>query len=266
MKMMCRWFEITSCLVVLLALAASEAGAGVAPQVGPAASLTTDGQTYNYSIEKFFDPETKKEGYLATAPEISNDQFQLQPFDVVLFPDPSVVFAFGVVDVGAPSSFSFSYTTPLVPVVDFPFTIEASFSSSGTQNSSGGLYEVLPAATSFGVKMMKVILIDSVGGTELTVFDFVDGFSGTVPPNDSFFGPSGDVGPIDGPAGSWDGLRVDIDFTLNGGSRAFSANGIATIEPKFDPNAVPEPTTVLMAGMGLIAIVGLKARHRRSAA
>jgi PEP-CTERM motif len=54
------------------------------------------------------------------------------------------------------------------------------------------------------------------------------------------------LGPIAGPAGAgfYDFMRVDANFSMAGGSDAYTWNGIATV-------VVPEPTTALLLVFGL---------------
>ena len=179
----------------------------------------------------------------------------------ILNPDPFIVYAVGLVDFGAPSTFTFFFSTPIV----FPAA-----PSIVTGSIVGGLTD----ATGDGVSATPALLGDPDGDlvTEMqeayvdviafpTVNMGVDvgpaaAFPGPNAPGAFFpYGPFG-AGPMPGPAGPWSFLGVVLSVTLSGGSDAFGATGFASIVP------VPEPSTMILCCVGLLGL-GLATWRRR---
>ena len=72
----------------------------------------------------------------------------------------------------------------------------------------------------------------------------LDDLSGTGSQTQGPFNPATIAGPAG--AGSYDLMRVDVNFSMNGGNDAYTFNGIATV--------VPEPGTGALLALGLLAL------------
>lgn len=177
----------------------------------------------------------------------------------VLDPDPSIAYGITVTDFGAPSTFTFTFTTPIVPTAGVV-----------TGSVSGGLTDV----TGNGVSITpSVALGDPDGDTiaELQVNEVGVGgppvftnmgvdvggamsFGPGVPGANHVYGPF-TTGPIAGPAGVWTSLQSRVEFTLSGGGDIASLTGFASI--------VPEPSTMALSAIAAMTILGRIALRRR---
>jgi hypothetical protein len=162
-----------------------------------------------------------------------------------LDPDPMITFASTAIDIGAPSSFSFSYVLPLAPVVNNPSVVKDSFGGS----VAGSNVTVTALAPPAGIP------VDADGIDEVQVFTLSDDNGATwqnvgldLMPDTSVPGLGGSVGAFnEGPiatiaGGPWTHMRADINFSLTGGGDIFAFNGAKIL--------VPEPGT-----LGLLWIV-----------
>jgi hypothetical protein len=218
-----------------------------------AVKTTADGISYidDFSAS-WVDPNDPEEG------------FDLYIGSLVLDPDPSITYSFAVTDFGAPSTFGFIFSQP-IGLTSTPGVVDASLSGS-TTNGGGlpGLVTVTPAAAP-GIIPLDGDLIPEIavytlstngGATFLNAgLDLGPAFASNPLLVSDTYGPfSG--GPIAGPAGagSYNTMRVDVNFTLSGGSDAFTANGSATV--------IPEPGTLALLVGGLLALAAAGRRPR----
>jgi hypothetical protein len=82
--------------------------------------------------------------------------------------------------------------------------------------------------------------------------------TGPGPPGSLYaYGPFS-AGPIPGPVGVWTFLSITTSFTLSGGGDVAALTGFVSI----DAVAIPEPSTCVLAGLGLVVLIGYRARRR----
>lgn len=181
-----------------------------------------------------------------------NPNFQIT-LDASLDPDPQIVYAASVIDFGTASTFGFVFQQVIVPTAA-PGSVSHSHASSTTDANGGGT-PVTAVAPPAGIP------VDGDATAEIAVYT-VSTNAGTTFLNagldlsPSFVGgsPSGTQGPFNegpgaGPAGSgsYNAMRVDVNFSMGGGSDAYTFNGLASV-------VVPEPATVLLVGGALLAL------------
>ncbi len=179
----------------------------------------------------------------------------------------AIVFTEGVIDDGAPSSFTFSFEEPIVPDIQGQrIIVRTTLSGSFTDGDSDSQVTLTPEAPPAGIsvdgdalaEIVVVSVSDNNGATWVNVGADL-GTGGTLstpgPLDSGLYGPFG-VGPLIFPlsATGYNRMRVDVNFGLSGGDDLFSFNG------RFDVEAVPEPGTLFLAGIGL---VGFAFIHRR---
>lgn len=196
--------------------------------------------------------------------EIDNWQWSNAEVQVTLSafldPDPVILYAASVVDFGAPSNFGFIFSMPIAPTAA-PGTVSHTHSSSTTVGS-GGSTPVTALAPPAGIPVdgdlvaeIAVFTLSTNGGASYlnAGLDLSPSFVGASPSDVQ--GPFNE-GPVAGPAaaGSYDLMRVDLNFGMAGGNDAYTFNGQAEVV------ATPEPGTALLVGLGL---AGLALSRRR---
>lgn len=180
-------------------------------------------------------------------------QAEIQNLSALFNPDPFISYGLAVTDLGTPSSFGFTFFTPIVPTAS-PGTATASFSGSVT-DGGGGVVDVtaLPpfsAAPTDGapdeVQVFTVGLPLTNPGLDL----------GPTTLGIPLVGGSGVLGPFAGssalPAGVWGGLQIDVSFKGSGSGDIYTFNGKGEIVQ----TAVPEAGSsllMLLAGCGVLA-------------
>jgi hypothetical protein len=179
----------------------------------------------------------------------------------MLDPDPVILYAGATVDFGAASTFGFVFIQPIVPTAA-PGTATHTHSSS-TTGAGGSTTPVTAAATPGGIGVdgdatpeIAVYSLSTNGGTSwLNVgLDLSPSFVGAAGSDTQ--GPFSE-GPVAGPAGSgsYDSMRVDVNFTMGGGGDSYTWNGEATIE-------VPEPPIAALLALGLGGLWAFGLRRR----
>jgi hypothetical protein len=175
----------------------------------------------------------------------------------VMDPDPSILYAIGVVDFGAPSVFGFSFTTPII-FSAVPNLVDASVSG-GLTDATGNGVTITPTLTNDDLDLFLELQVAelSTGGPYVNMGVDVGptvsggpGASGALYTYGAFL-----AGPQPGPIGAWSSLRVRVGFSLTGGNDAAALTGFAQI--------VPEPSSMALAGIGAAALVWQVVRRRR---
>lgn len=194
--------------------------------------------------------------------------FRVDDLDVTLDPDPVITFGSSVLDVGAPSTFTFVFMQGIL-ATQAPGSATSSLQG-GTTNGGGGpgVVTVTPASPPAGIsqdgpdqgslpdEIMVYSLSTNGGATWQNVgLDLGPAFSSNPLLVSDNYGSFGD-GPAAGPAGSgfYDAMRVDVNLSLSGGSDVFVFSGNATI--------IPEPTTASLMALGLVGLAWTGRRRR----
>lgn len=171
----------------------------------------------------------------------------------VLDPDPSIAYALTVVDFGAPTTFTFSFFTPIV-ATGSPNVVAATISGTLTDATGNGV-SITPDASGFVQR--------SAVGVPATTSMGVDVGSSATHPGTTPSGPltygygAYNAGPIAGPGlGPWMGLGVVVSFTLSGGDDQAALTGSASINEV----SVPEPATLALMLLGAAAVVRRRSR------
>lgn len=160
-------------------------------------------------------------------------------------PDPSISYGISVIDFGAPSTFGFLFSTPIVPTGS-PNVVSASIVGGMTDASGDGV-----SLTPFAPFLQTASV-----GAPLTSMGVDVGLASSFPagaPGSLYaYGPAAS-GAIAGPGpGPWTSLTTTTIFTGSGGSDVYALTGFASIE------LVPEP-----AMLSLLLLVAPLAMGRR---
>ena len=176
-----------------------------------------------------------------------------------------IIYASSVIDFGAPSSFGFIFSQGIV-ATPAPGTASHTYSASATDRTPGptGSMTVTPLAPPAGIPVdtdgmpeVSVYTLSTNGGVtflnaqlDLGPLLVVGGTSAVHGP----FNPASVAGPAG--SGSYDVMRVDVNFSLTGGNDAYTFNGEA--------NSVPEPAVLAAVGLGLAGLaLHVRRRSRR---
>ena len=165
-------------------------------------------------------------------------------------PDPAHIYTFGATDFGAPSTFTYTFTMPIVPTG--PLTTVLASISGGLGDFSGNGVSLTPTQPDEDGDGSMETQIARVGPptTNMGVdVGLAQSHGPGLPGANYVYGPYGD-GPQPGPTGIWTSLMVSTQFMLSGGNDTASLTGFAQIE------TVPEPSSFVLlalAGLGLAA-------------
>jgi PEP-CTERM motif len=169
--------------------------------------------------------------------------------------DPFITYGITVTDFGAPSAFSFFFTSPMVPI-GTNNSVNASLSGALNDASGNGVSITPTQADADGDTVIELQTSDvtapatNMGVDVGTALAFGPGAPGAFYP----FGPFA-AGPQPGPGpGFWTGLQATVAFTLSGGSDTAVLTGRAEIVQ------VPEPASFALAAL---AAIGALAYRRR---
>jgi hypothetical protein len=246
---MTRSFAIGALIGALLLGAGTSTPAQAAP-IAPFASVIIGGQVHNLTLTA--DP-TKSTRYFVDE-LILADAFEVA-VKATLDADALILFGINVANFGAnPLSIALSLGLGVLPFVD----PTVAFSSiSGTLNAG--------AQAPAGVTLQNGQLGDSDGDglNEMLVSGFDGGNLGIdVGLSSSAQGLYGAFGsgPVVGPTGPlFTFLESSLSFSVTGGGDVADLEGITTVQ------AVPEPGSITLVGLGLIAVARRLRSRRRSA-
>jgi hypothetical protein len=179
-----------------------------------------------------------------------------------LNPDPDITYAVAVTDFGAPSTFGFIFSQPIVPT-STPGIVSHTHSSSTTNGGGGAGTPVTAVAPPALIPTDSVARDDEIAVYTLSTDGGVSFLNAGMDLNPSFVGasPSGVQGPFnEGPAAgpaaagsTYDVMRVDINFSMDGSSDAFTFNGRAFV--------IPEPSSLILV---ITALAGVACVRRRA--
>jgi hypothetical protein len=189
-------------------------------------------------------------------------------------PDPFMNWIFGATNFAAGVlPFSFSFTTPIV-LAPGPTIVTGSTSMSFTEGFQGGTVTVNPLAPppnkpQDGPDMgplpdeMVVYTVSPNGGVNFLSMGVDVGTAhttGPLAPGGSIAGPAFNAGPQGGPVGPFNLMQVDVNFNLTGSGDSVTLNGAASINPA----AIPEPSTILLLGAGVVFMGLMVLRRKRN--
>jgi hypothetical protein len=196
--------------------------------------------------------------------------FQTEAGDIVTISgeykyDPSIAYGVAVTDFGAASTFTIVFSTPIQPTAN-PTEVDASIAGGLTDFTGNGV-TITPALAD----------ADGDGVAELQRFEVNDDdeeFNAGVDvgPQQIFAaGPAGahhtyqfGDGPIDGPplpAGPFTSLVTTLSFSLSGDGDIAALTGFTQI---LQVPLIPEPSTLVLAGLGALGLVVAARRRARS--
>jgi hypothetical protein len=182
-------------------------------------------------------------GFGPQGQSIGNEEF-VMTLTPALDPDPSIAYGLAVVDLGAPSTFAFTFFTPIV-ATGSPNIVNASISGALTDFTGDGV-SMSPVVPNTTIQQSSVLApLTSMGVDVGPAFTAGPGAPGAL----YIYGPFS-AGPISGPApGPWTGLEIDLSFTLSGGGDVAALTGFTSIEEA--PVSTPD------GGAGLIGLSSL---------
>jgi len=207
--------------------------------------------------------------YSCTAATCGGDAFQVQNLNVTLDGDPTVTFGGSTVNFGAtPTNFGYVFSQAITPTAA---SGTASSSFSGSTNKGGGApgtVTIAPAPPPAGIPqdglgsndaIMVYNLSTDGGATWLNPgIDLGPAFASNPTRVSDTYGPYNSPS-VSGPAasGTYNTMRVDVNFSLSGGGDRFTWNGNATI---VQTAATPEPSTVGLLALGMVGIGWVRRR------
>lgn len=227
----------------------------------PVVTLTVDGQPVNLgnlAVTQQGSGDNVQLIYELSQPIVTND-YEIRNIIVNTKEDPQVSYGLALIDPGTPSTFAFTFNSPINPVIAGPNLVRSSMSLSATDGGSNGV-TVTALAPPAGIPD------DADGVTEMQVTTVSDGsVSDNIGldlggPGITFPGStqSGTWGPfnegfISGPvsATGWNNLQLDINFQGSGGGDIYTLNGRSDI---VKPPAIPEFPVM---GLPAALIIGL---------
>lgn len=215
----------------------------------PTAVIIADGVQYPVGVFPSGDGKT----YSIGDPEAGGVLIQTADYLITLSglmdPDPSIAYGLAVTDFGAPSSFAFIFSTPIVPV-GTPNVVDASIVG-GLTDFTGDGASITPTLLDMDGDTIAEVQVAEVFGplTNMGVDVGPSLVVGAGPAGALTSYGSHTFGPIAGPGpGPWTGLQTTTAFSLSGGGDIVSLTGFAQI-------VIPEPASMGLMGLGLMMLI-----------
>ena len=194
---------------------------------------------------------------------IITDDYVIQNIIVSTKEDPSVSYGFAVIDLGAPSSFSWTIPSPINPVIAGPNQVRSSMSLSATDGGIDGVSVTalvppagIPEDVSADLITEMQVTTVSDGSVRNNIGHDLGGLSITFPPasQSATWGPFNEgfsSGPVS--ATGWNNLQLDINFQGSGGGDIYTLNGRSDI---VKPPAIPEFPTMALPAALIVGFIG----------
>jgi hypothetical protein len=164
-------------------------------------------------------------------------------------PDPQVSYGISIQDFGAPSVFGFLFSSPIVLPAG-PNSVNSSIA--GALNDVNGSGVSITPTLGPNVQIADLGLPTTNMGVDVGPADI----HGPAAPGAFYTYGAFALGPQPGPPGAWTNLSITLGFTLSGGSDIAVLTGFAQV--------VPEPSSVVLLGLGSVALIGFYRRRRRN--
>lgn len=253
---MCRnllfvWAAVIAAVFSFGSIASSTARAGV---LGASATAVVDGQQFDIPVT--FDDGSQTYQFELN---ITTEGGDTVTGGGELDPDPDIAYGVAVTDFGAPSSFSFVFSVPLVTPLSPQIDVDASIAGGITDFTGDGAWINPSLADLDGDGFAEVQTADLDGGN-MGVDVGPAALYGPGPPGANHTYQHSD-GPRVGPGGGpYNTLSLSLSFGLSGGGDIFSVTGFAQA---LQGPRIPEPSSMALVLVGLGLAVAVWRRSRR---
>jgi hypothetical protein len=239
----------------LVLLWAADASATGIVEPAPEVMVLVDGELVTLPS---FDVNADGTHYLfdADTSGVGNGDFDLTLLSGEGDTDPMLTYGISVTDFGAPTTFTFMFTLPIIATGP-SLSVSASMSATVTDGGDGvvGIAPVAPETT-----LQQSFVSPDAGFTLVNAGVDVGPGSAAIPltgiPGSGLHGPFAS-GPLAGPAITADFLKITLAFTGTGDGDVYTINGGMVV------NAVPEPGTLSLLAVGLGGALVARRRVRR---